>query len=47
MTLSEEKIREYQKIYKTYLGISIDLDQARLEANHLVRILRILKRKTV
>lgn len=47
MTLSEEKIKEYQTLYKTCLGISIDLEQSRLEANHLVRILRILKRKAV
>lgn len=47
MTLSEEKIKEYQKIYKTYLGIPVDLEQARLEANHLVRVLRILKRKSI
>lgn len=47
MTLTEQKVRQYQQLYKTELGILIDPDQARIEANHLVRILRILKRKTV
>ena len=47
MTLTEEKVRRYQQLYKTELGILIDLDKARIEANHLVRVLRILKRKTI
>jgi hypothetical protein len=47
MTLPENKIIEYQSLCKSHLGLDINIEQARIEANHLVRIIRILKRKTI
>jgi len=47
MTIAKEKILEYQDLCKSYLGLIIDFEEATIEANRLVRVLRIIKRKSV
>jgi len=47
MTLKDKTIIEYQNLSKSYLGIEMSFEQAKVEANHLVRVLRILKRRTI
>lgn len=45
MTISNQKILEYQNICSEYLGVDISFEQAKIEANHLLRVLKILRRK--
>ena len=45
MTIKDERIIEYQELYKKCFGIDIAFDQAKMEALHLIRILRVLRRK--
>jgi hypothetical protein len=47
MTLPNKTIIEYQNLTKYYLGIEISFEQAKIEASHLVRVLQILKRKSI
>ena len=47
MNISNRKVLEYQGLCRLYLDQDISLEDARLGANHLVRILRILKRNVV
>lgn len=44
MTIKDQKITEFQTLYKECFGIDITLEQAKIEATKLVNILRILKR---
>lgn len=47
MTVQKEKVLEYQDLCKSYFGLNISFEEATIEANHLIRILRILKRRSV
>lgn len=47
MRLSEKQISEYKQLHKLYLGCDISIEQAGIEARQLLRIIRILKRRTV
>jgi hypothetical protein len=45
MTISNQKVIEYQGMYKKYFGIDINFEQAKIEALHLLRVLQILRKR--
>jgi hypothetical protein len=45
MKLSQEAIKEFQKVYKEVMGIDIDFDFAEYEAEAFMRILYITLQK--
>lgn len=45
MKLSEEAIKDFQKVYKEVFGIEIPYDQAKKEAHVLMRLMYIALQK--
>ncbi len=47
MTISNQRIVQYQNIHKEYLGIEISFERAKIDALHLLRVLLILRGKQI